>query len=163
MWHPETGERNLIDLGNAGTSSLFDLAADAENLVWALGEDYDPSNLSDPYRKKTLWAAPVPGPRDALEPRLLGNAPHGLSLEPLALGCGYVAHIMPGITTRLAYVVRLSDGAAWKLPHYERYKPARVIGVTCEHLYLYVDFKPTIVLPAAILRVPLSSLEPTIL
>lgn len=162
MWTAETGEVALVDLGGDTTKSLFDLTHDGTNLVWAMGEDYHPSNPSDHYGKRTLWTAPLPGAKGTFKPRLLGKAPYDtLSLEPLTAGCGYVAQDMPGITTWLAFVVRLSDGAAWKLPHTEAYTPEGVVGVTCEHLYMHMTFNPPLdVSGSTIVRIPLSSLEP---
>ncbi|NUP11356.1 MAG: hypothetical protein HOW73_35365 [Polyangiaceae bacterium] len=158
-WSARAGEVTILDLHGDASKGLFDLYHDGTSLVWARGEGPPPAQTGMPYPERTLWTAPLPKDNEPLEPRLLGPAPYEyLGEEPLLAGCGYAAHMMPGITTNLAFVVRLSDGKMWRLPHSDLYFPQGVIGVTCEHLYLDMSVTNPYHISATTLRVPIASL-----
>ena len=141
-WYGDTSK----GAGNIGT--------DGTHLVWTNGENRPPGEPIYPTR--SIMAAPYTTNPDALQPtRLRSELSGAMGTNDFAVGCGYAGHeaALPGNLL----IVRIADGVSWVLPQAPDWYWGRVLGFTCEEVFVTVGYPKT-----NILRIRLDSLGPGI-
>lgn len=138
VWDPVHGARPFVRWVGDFTRGADDFATDGVDMVWAYGEGKKPLNHIYPVR--WIMTAPFTKDPERIKPRRLrSHLYHKMGHEPFVVGCGYAAHKALGTEHVSVFVVRLSDGRAWVVPHTPELEARRVLGVTCEEVFFLGD------------------------
>ncbi len=156
-WNPVDGRRSLVRYSGDLTRAAGNLGTDGTTLVWTYGEGKKPNESTNLFPTRSIMASPFTTDAAKLTPKRLRSDPVlGIGLQ-FQVGCGRAAH---GGSSQPVVVVSLKDGMSWLLPKESPpdYDPLIVLGLTCEHVYLYGEFGGRF----TIARIKLSSLGPGI-
>jgi len=132
------------------------LGSDGIDMVWSEGEGKPPGDGIYPVRR--IMTAPFTTDPDKLEARRLRSdlsGLFGLDRGKFKVGCGYAGH--DGAVPQDKLIVRIEDGWSWELKHTDDWKWGRVLGFTCEEVFI-----GTGTVSGTITRVRLDSLGPGI-
>jgi len=132
------GTHPLIAYPGDTTRGAINLGTDGEDLVWTLGEGKE-ENAFGLYPEVSIMTAPYTTDPAALEPRRLRNdLSLGIGTHELqfAVGCGHAGRVLAN--GQDAEIVRLSDGAGWVLQGSDDWRWQRVLGFTCDELFIAV-------------------------
>jgi hypothetical protein len=158
---PGKGTRNLVSYDNDLSRGAASPGTDGKDLVWLEGSERVDVNARV-YPKVSILTAPYSNDPEVIARTkrvLRSDVAHPPSLARTVVGCGYSASVAADKTTdKLThFVVRLSDGAAWKMPLELPGLPWRwtsPIGITCDEYFALTSVGPDF----RIVRVPLSGL-----
>jgi hypothetical protein len=158
---PGSGTRNLISDGPDRSRGPASPGTDGKDLVWIEGSDRVDVGARI-YPKVSIMTAPYsndPATIERTKRVLRSDLADPPFMGQTVVGCGYSASLATDkATNKLAhFVVRLSDGAAWKMPIELPGLPWRwtsPIGITCDEYFALTSVGPDF----RIVRVPLSGL-----
>jgi hypothetical protein len=158
---PGKGTRNLISFGNDLSRGAASAGTDGTDLVWFEGSDRVDMETGV-YPRVSIMTAPYSNDPDVIartKRSVRSDVADRLPLGRSIVGCGYSASLaLDKVTKQLThFVVRLSDGAAWKMPIERPGLPWRwtsPIGITCDDYFALTSVGPDF----RIVRVPLSGL-----
>jgi hypothetical protein len=158
---PGQGTRNLISYGADLTRGAASAGTDGKDLVWLEGSERVDTS-THVYPKVSILTAPYSNDPDVIARTkrvLRSDVAHPPSLAQTVVGCGYSASkAVDKATDKLThFLVRLSDGAAWKMPIERPGLPWRwtsPIGITCDEYFAITSVGAD----HRIVRVPLSGL-----
>ncbi len=157
-WNPVDGPRPFIRFIGDWTRGARNLGTDGKTLVWSYGEGKKPSDYTVAFPVRSIMAAPYTTDPTKLAPKRLRTDPNiAMSGGQFRVACGRAAN---GGGYQPVIIVRLSDGVSWQLPPESKpdFFPKSVIGLTCDHLYVWGEFGGR----SNIARVSLDSLGPGI-
>jgi len=140
-YDPEHGSRDLVRYLDDPTRGAGAAGTDGVDLVWMEGSGREPDNYTYPIR--SIMTSPFTTDAAALEPRRLRtdlSESFGTPNDAYRVGCGWAAK-SGGASRKDVQVVRLADGQGWNLLHTDQLWQPFVIGMTCDELFLLVQFR----------------------
>jgi hypothetical protein len=139
-YDPERGPHDLVRYLDDPSRGAGTPGTDGVDLVWMEGSGRKPGDFTYPVR--SIMTSPWTTDPAALQPRRLRSdiAPNfGTNNDGFRVGCGRAAKL--GATPKDVQIVRLADGQAWHLPHtHQVWQSTRVVGLTCDEIFLVVNF-----------------------
>ncbi len=138
-WTPVDGARPFIRYLGDATRGAGNLGTDGTTLVWSYAEGKSPNGEKATYPVRSIMTSPFVTDPAKLQPKRLRSDPGGIGSQPFRVACGRAAH---GGTTKPVVIVNLKDGVSWFLPQSSQpdFYLDEVIGLTCDHVYLYGQF-----------------------
>ncbi|MFW5738827.1 MAG: hypothetical protein ACOC1F_00530 [Myxococcota bacterium] len=147
-WDATHGTRPLLRWHDDPDRGAGGLGTDGVSLVWGEGRTHLPPTGGYAFEQVDIMTAPYttdPAELAVTARRLRSsqNSNVGLRGEEFRVGCGLAARATAA-PCQLS-VVRIDDGAAWFVPCAEPQQAwawARVLGVTCEEVFVAVSERP---------------------
>jgi hypothetical protein len=162
VWTPDKGVQPWQRWGGDFSRGAGNLGTDGQDIVWTYGEGKAPTELEFPAT--SVFTAPYTTDASTVEVtkrRVRSDVTRPADVDyQYVVGCGYAARRYYLKGTSNLFVVRLSDGRAWKIPgaadgEMNQVHWANPLAVSCEHVYVSMLVKKE---GATIARIPLSSL-----
>ncbi len=128
------GSHALVRYAGDPTQGAINVGTDGKDIVWSHGEGKGPSDTL--YAKMSVITAPFTTDPAVLSPRRLRtDLSLGIGTKELqfAVGCGYAGRQLVGSD---AEIVRLSDGAGWRLAGSASWSWNQVLGFTCQEVFV---------------------------
>ncbi len=138
-WTPADGARPFIRWVGDATRGARAFGTDGTTMVWSYGEGKKPSDGIGAFPIRSIMSAPFTTDPAKLQPKRLRSDPNPyMGGGEFRIACGRAAN---GGSDEPVVVVRLSDGVSWLVTtHTLDFDPWKVLGVTCDHVYLYGRF-----------------------
>jgi hypothetical protein len=137
VWaHDDSGTHPLIGDPADRTRGATNIGTDGKDLVWTAGSGRA-EGAEGLYPEVSIMTAPFTTDPAALVPRRLRadmNPGIGTAELQFAVGCAYAGRPLADGTD--VEIVRLRDGAAWRLRGSESWAWERVLGFTCDEVFL---------------------------
>jgi hypothetical protein len=156
-WDVTHGIRQLLLSPKDITKGYGNFGTDGKDMVWTYGEGQPISAYK--YPKYTLMTAPyTTDPEVLLQTQRKVRKDIRIVPPGYVVGCGYAAkvQVVEGELVSYTSLVRLSDGAEWKLKPKNSKYPMPPVGITCEELFV----EPPSTLRAEIAALRIDSLGP---
>ena len=132
VWDATSGMRPFIRWPGDPTHGAGSLGTDGIDMVWLQGDK--PAQAGNDYPNLSFWTAAFTTDPAALQPRRLrSDAKRFLSMGSIQVGCGFAALNGEGYGVE---VVRVSDGWGWLVPETPTQNFEKVLGVTCDELFV---------------------------
>jgi hypothetical protein len=138
-WDPTHGIRQLLLSPKEITKGYGNFGTDGKDMVWTYGEGQPISAYN--YPKNTLMTAPyTTDPEVLLKTQRAIGKDNIIKMTPpgYVVGCGYASKLKPSEDGSASYtsLVRLSDGAEWRLKAKNSKYIMPPVGITCEELFV---------------------------
>ena len=166
-WTEHDGARELVGFGDDYSRGAGSSASEGKDLVWLQGEDGPDGDIM--IRNRWVMTSQFSTDPSEIHPRRLTRSWNLVVFVvsgrlPPAVGCGYAAYrytagSMSMVTESGIHIVRLSDGAWWKIKSPSVHPVAAwlsPIAITCNEVFArYTEH-----VRETVRRVPLASLGP---
>jgi hypothetical protein len=147
VWSAAEGTQDFLTAGEDPKRGYGDLGTDGVDMVWSEGTRTD---VDKPYPRLSVMTSAFATKGASLNPRFLRSdiTGYGFGITPFVVGCGYAARSTifepsPGTFANGMFVVRLSDGVAWRLPdNVGMFQWRTPLAITCDEIFALVQVKP---------------------
>jgi hypothetical protein len=119
------------------TEGASNVGSDGKDIIWTHGEGKRQHELGL-YPTVSIMTAPYTTDPASLRPRRLrSDMGKGMGTRELqfAVGCGHAGRVLDDLAS--VEIVRIADGAAWKLTKADGWGYGPVIGISCEEVFTY--------------------------